>query len=215
MKYKHVIWDWNGTVVDDVALSVDVLNEILKFKNLPAISVENYKETFSFPVTHFYESLGIKFEPEEAERVGERFIAHYNARRFDYPVHGGVVDLMKNIESRGVPQSILSAYQKNYLDEAAAHYGVDKFMTHVAGLDNIHAETKIELGKKLVAELALEPSSILIIGDTDHDFAVAQATGVDAFLFSGGHQSAERLRKTGAEVFGDYKKLSDALFNNG
>lgn len=215
MKYKHVIWDWNGTVVDDVALSVEVLNSILRLKDLPEISVEHYRENFGFPVSDFYEKLGFRLDPAESERLGNLFISRYNARRFSCPMHDGVESLMRRLNGGNVRQSILSAYRKDFLGEAAAHYGVDRFMTEIAGLDDIHAATKTDLGRRLISGLDAEPSQILVIGDTDHDLEVARQNGADAALVARGHQSHGRLAKTGAQTFKSFAELERRIFGNG
>lgn len=46
---KHIIWDWNGTLFDDVDICVDNINWLLKKYNLPEITKEKYREIFTFP----------------------------------------------------------------------------------------------------------------------------------------------------------------------
>ena len=59
-QYKHILWDWNGTLLDDSWLCVEVLNGLLKESGKPTITHETYKEHFNFPVIHFYEFLGFE-----------------------------------------------------------------------------------------------------------------------------------------------------------
>ena len=61
MKYKHILWDWNGTLLDDMWLCVESLNRILKKRERPPLDEKTYKETFSFPVKKYYETLGFDF----------------------------------------------------------------------------------------------------------------------------------------------------------
>ena len=53
MKYKNVVWDWNGTLLNDVKVGVNTLNDMLGRRGLPLLSVEDYKEKFGFPVIDF------------------------------------------------------------------------------------------------------------------------------------------------------------------
>ena len=59
MKIKHIIWDWNGTLVNDAQLCVDIVNEILSEFDIPPVSFEFYRNNFSFPVRNYYDRLGL------------------------------------------------------------------------------------------------------------------------------------------------------------
>ncbi len=208
-KYKHIIWDWNGTIVNDVSLSVSILNSLLELRSLPQITLQSYKETFSFPVPKFYEALGFSPSKEEFDELGKLFISQYNAKRFDCPLNDGVWQIINGLTLFNVKQSILSAYHKDYLQEAAEKFKVARFMSHIEGLDNINAESKIELGKKLIEKIALPTDQVLLVGDTDHDYAVAKEIGTDCMLVAKGHQSKVRLNQTGAKVFNDFYEIID------
>ena len=77
-KIKYIIWDWNGTLVDDAWLFVELMNEELIQRNLPQINVEKYREQFTFPVKKYYENLGFDFEKEDFKTVGLHFIQNFN-----------------------------------------------------------------------------------------------------------------------------------------
>ena len=63
-KIKHIIWDWNGSIVDDAWLFVDLMNVVLKKRGLPKISIADYQETFCFPLEDYYKKLGFDFKKE-------------------------------------------------------------------------------------------------------------------------------------------------------
>ena len=58
-RIEHVVWDWNGTLVDDAKLCVDIVNGILSEHMMPAVSLEFYRDHFSFPVSSYYEKIGL------------------------------------------------------------------------------------------------------------------------------------------------------------
>lgn len=214
MKYKHIIWDWNGTIVNDRWLSVEVLNGILRDFCLPPQSEEEYRENFSFPVIDYYRKIGFDVSMEKFEEIGRRFIRQFNAKRFDCKLNAGAPELIQKIYKKNVPQSVLSAYEKNFLNEALEHFGLKKYMSKISGLSDINANTKLDLGVKHVASLDIDPEEIIIIGDTDHDYAVAAAAKTKCALVSTGHQSAARLKKTGSDVFENFGELEDFLMQN-
>lgn len=60
----HIIWDWNGTILNDVDHAVAMMNTLLVEHNLPLIDREYYREIFDFPVLHYYQKLGFNFEKQ-------------------------------------------------------------------------------------------------------------------------------------------------------
>lgn len=207
MKYKHIIWDWNGTIVDDAWLSLEVLNSILRDFNLQELSLDFYRQNFSFPVINFYRQIGFEVSNQVFEQIGETFISRFNAKRFDCKLQKGAKELVESFCSQGLKQSILSAYRKDFLKEASDFFGISDYMQDIVGLSDIYANTKLALGKEYINTLQIPREQILYIGDTDHDFEVASAMGVECRLVALGHQSKERLEKTGAKTYGDFQTL--------
>ena len=86
MKYKHVVWDWNGTLVDDTWLFVDIMNGVLKDRNLKGITLDDYRAVFDFPVENYYSKLGFNFSEEAFETAGLDFIKIYDGRKIHNPM---------------------------------------------------------------------------------------------------------------------------------
>ena len=61
MKIKHIVWDWNGTLLNDNWLAIKAINILLKRYNLPLITLEQYLAVFTFPVIDYYKELGFDF----------------------------------------------------------------------------------------------------------------------------------------------------------
>jgi phosphoglycolate phosphatase len=199
--HRHVIWDWNGTLLDDLELCLDVINRILERHALPRLDRARYHEVFDFPVRGFYERIGLDVRADERfAELSHEFISTYDARRLEAALHPRVPSLLAAIAGSGRSQSILSAHRQTTLLPLLDHFGLRERFTAVAGLDHIHAHSKVGRGQELLAELALDPSGTLLVGDTLHDLEVAHALGVDCVLVACGHHSAERLRASGATV---------------
>ncbi|TSA30241.1 MAG: HAD family hydrolase, partial [Ignavibacteriales bacterium] len=206
-KYKHIIWDWNGTIIDDVDLCVELINWLLKEKNLKTITKEEYKNVFTIPVKNYYAALGFDFEKGPFEVIGKRWMDEYERRKFECRVYDGVVDVMGKINKLGIGQSILSAYSQHTLEEMVTHFGLTKYFSHIVGLDNIYAAGKLHLGKDLMKRLGNGKGETLLIGDTEHDYEVATEIGADCILSSSGHQCKEKLEKTGVVVIDNLRQL--------
>jgi len=207
-QYKHIIWDWNGTLLDDAWLFVDVMNNILTKRQMANISVEKYREIFGFPIKNYYKKLGFKLNNESFEKVGMEFINEYKKRRYEANLHKMAVITLSKLQSMNIRHSILSAGHQNLVDDLINYYKVEKFFTDVNGLNDYYANSKKEKALEWLKKVRFDSNEILFIGDTDHDFEVAQSIGVDCILISHGHNCYNRLIKTGAPII---DHLSDII----
>ena len=191
--YSHLIWDWNGTLLDDVAISVDVISDVLREYGLPVISLEEYRSVFSFPVIEYYRKLGFDFGRYSFEEVGDKFVARYRERAASARLFEGVSLTLEVLARRKVHQSILSAASQVHLDEITGRHGIDDLFQHIFGIDNHYAASKLARGRELLRTSAIDPSKTLFIGDTDHDLEVGHALGTEVLLIADGHQDYKTL----------------------
>ena len=210
-KYKHIIWDWNGTLIDDVWLVVDIMNKMLEKRNLPGIDSKRYREIFDFPVMDYYAKLEFDFSNESFEELTVEFISEYYTRFNECKLFDEVKEVLKKIRDMKISQSILSASKEDVLIEKIKYYGIDKYFCRIMGLENHYAESKVERGKKWIAELNLNPQDVLLIGDTAHDYIVSRNIGSDCLLIANGHHNYERLAKLGVEVINSLKEITGNL----
>jgi phosphoglycolate phosphatase len=211
MKYKHIIWDWNGTIINDVGLCVSVMNNMLTEHNLPLISEDEYKEKFTFPVFNYYQSLG--FSEAQFEMVSHKFIQGYNNNCHDCEIVAGLTTLLEKNQAADVKQSVLSASKQDSLEELISHFGLTQYFEHIAGLSNIYAAGKIDLGKSLMKKLPAVPREVLMVGDTYHDLEVANALGIDHVLVSHGHALVENLGKHTDRIAMSVDDLEKIIFS--
>jgi len=210
-KYKHIIWDWNGTLVDDVWLVVEIMNKMLKKRKLPRIDSKRYREIFDFPVINYYSKLGYDFSKESFEKLTDEFISEYYRRFNECKLFDDAEEVLKKIRDMGISQSILSASKEDILIEKISYYGINKYFCRILGLENHYAESKIERGKRWIAELNLKPKEVLLIGDTIHDYIVSKHIGCDCLLIANGHHSYEKLAKLGTDVMRTLKEINLSL----
>lgn len=192
-KYKHIIWDWNGTILNDVELSIELVNELLVQQNLKTLTLNEYRNNFTIPVKNYYEAVGFDFSIESFEDIGKRWIVEYENRKLSCNLYSGIYEVLDSIKNRGIEQSILSAYSQNTLDQMVEHFNLKKYFKHVVGIDNIYAAGKVKQGQELMKRLSLGKGETLFVGDTLHDYEVACEIGADCILISNGHQSIEKF----------------------
>ena len=212
---KHIIWDWNGTILDDRWLTISAMNSVLARRNMAELTEDRYLKLFTFPVIEYYRRLGFYFDKEPFSVSGSEFINEYNARAFEPQLHDGIIDLIAELNENGVSHSILSASSQKILNKLAKHHNINHYFIAVLGQDNHYAYGKIETGKMWINKLGIAPKNTLFIGDTEHDLEVANEIGSHCALLSWGHSSTERLENRGINVFdamSDLKSWINARF---
>jgi phosphoglycolate phosphatase len=201
MKIKHIIWDWNGTLLDDNWLSLKAINILLEKYNLSAIEKEKYLEIFTFPVIDYYRKLGFDFDKIPFSVIGTEFIKEYNDRMYDAKMQDGALDILNYFHEAGISQSLLSAAKQKMLDDMMMFHNLEKYFIKVLGLTDHYANSKVDAGKSWINELEYDTKEILLIGDTIHDVEVADEIGTECVLIAQGHTGYDRLKSSGKDVF--------------
>jgi phosphoglycolate phosphatase len=209
---KHIIWDWNGTLLNDVEFCKNIINRILRENNLEELTLNRYREIFTFPVQKYYEAAGLDFSKTSFEILGKDFMIEYEANKLKCNLFDGTKELLKKIKQKGIRQSILSAYKEDNLIDILKSYELTDFFDFVVGSDNIYAGGKIHLGLQLLEKLNHKGDEVLFVGDTLHDYDVAKAMGVKVVLIADGHQAKEKLSINGALVLDNIRELEKYLF---
>lgn len=204
---RHIIWDWNGTLVDDTQLCVDLINEILADHSLPAISIEAYQNTFDFPVIHYYRRLGFNLENVSFESLSDAFISGYIEARKKLSLHFGATKALQFFQEKNLPQCMLSASQVDALNQTLVEHDIDHYFKSVLGLGHHYANGKVHLGNQWLKENHIDTKHVLLIGDTLHDLEVANDMGIHCILVAQGHHSRHRLKAAHAYVTEDLNQL--------
>jgi phosphoglycolate phosphatase len=202
--YRHILWDWNGTLVNDMDLCVFVTNTLIKRRNNTLISKETYQREFTFPVIDFYKVIGFDFSKENYGDMAEEWILEYK-RHFEAQstLNGDVKQTLQKLHHEGYLQSIFSACENELLKHSIRHLELTDYFHKIHGTDNNHAHGKTELALQIIRDKHVNPEETVLFGDTVHDYEVAQNAGIDCVLIANGHQDETRLKKTGAPVICD------------
>lgn len=210
MRYKNIVWDWNGTLLNDLMVGVNTLNSMLLKRDLPGLSATQYKDSFGFPVIDFYKEVGFDFAKESFHELSQDFVVTYDHFAKGITLNNGVRDVLHQIREAGTQQYILSALREDLLQGMVYDFQIDGCFTQVCGSDNIYAAGKVERGKRMVEQYNIPSRDTLMVGDTLHDAEVAEALGFDCILYAGGHNSEWRLEKK-APVITEMEELWSIL----
>ena len=209
---KNIIWDWNGTIVNDASVFVVVMNSVLSRHGLRKITLNDYKQNFCFPIKKYWRFLGFKFNSASFDKMNKEFIALYKKKMLSPPLHVGIVDVFKVFKERGLAQFVLSASESSLLKRSVEHYRLQSFFLDILGVNNLNALGKESLALDLVKQYQLNPKETLLIGDTEYDLRVALALGCRALLVSFGHFDKGRLIGLGPAVVDSPPKIPSFVF---
>jgi len=184
----HIIWDWNGTLLNDGDLCAEITAEIMISHGLKPLTRDDHRKKFRLPVEDFYKDAGFDFEKVEFKKVAETFVAEYRARFSLCRLFDGTEALLGRLQGVGKKQSILSASRERELHDLVKQFNIGKYFDHVCGLVDFHAVSKKERGQELMTLWGAPKDNTILVGDMDHDVEVAEALGIDVLLVDNGHQ---------------------------
>jgi haloacid dehalogenase superfamily, subfamily IA, variant 1 with third motif having Dx(3-4)D or Dx(3-4)E len=202
----HIIWDFNGTLIDDLDASVASVNDMLGRRGLPPITRERYHALIAVPIVRFYEQL-FDLEATPMDVLMPEFQVGYE-QHFDLAHPGdGALEALEGFRRAGVHQVVLSSLRTERIELILAKYGLTNYFGQIMGADDDLCSEKATRGLCWLQESGVEPQNVLVIGDLVHDFEVAQALGARCALLGCGHQGTRELAATGAPVYPDLHAL--------
>ena len=209
---RQVLWDWNGTLLDDLQYAIDVRNRVFPAFGLPGLeSVADYHAQFTFPVRTYYERAGVTDETFEA--VAHAWMDEY-VRGFDaVRLHGDARSALGRLAHGKIRQAVLSASKQDMLAEQIARFGIAAYFAVLLGLGDIYAGSKQEIARRYLQGCGISPQETCLIGDTLHDAEVAQAVGAGCVLVARGHQSRQTLLEAGVPVMRSLEQAVDWILN--
>ena len=208
MKYKYIMWDWNGTLLDDLQMNYDIENILLSDRGLRQMTdISEYLSRFRFPIIDFYRDLGFDLENERFEDIARRYAHLYDEMYPSAEIFEGAERILRIIKNAGIRQIIVSQTEQSYLTRQVTYFELEHLFTDILGNSDIYARSKVAVAQNWMKENGADPSEVLFIGDTVHDKEVADSIGCDCVLIAKGHNPREKLLSTGATVLSDISEI--------
>ena len=199
--FDLVIWDWNGTLLDDTHMCYTIANEMRQERGMSLMEgVEEYRRYFTFPVVDYYRRMGYSFETEPFENISRQFVSMYAARYSTASLQPCAKEALAAVLETGARQVLLSATGQDRLDEQVEFFQLNGYFERVIGNSNNLAHGKADYAKEFLRESGVDPARALFVGDTDHDFEIASSIGCGCALLTAGHQTIEHLSTLGATL---------------
>lgn len=210
MKYTHILWDWNGTLLDDVEISIDCVNIMLEKLGLQKTNLSEYYQMMDFPMHRYYENLFNKRGSQlEYKLCTKNFQENYPKLIDKASLSDGATQILNFIKNQGAKQYIVSSFEKTKLCQYVEKFNVKNYFEIISGDDSINVESKSQRAIDIVKNV--DKSKVLYIGDTKADYITACDIGCDCVLYSGGHQPREVLEKFNQPVIDNLTQLKEYI----
>ncbi|WP_449061002.1 HAD family hydrolase [Planomonospora algeriensis] len=207
---RHIVWDWNGTLFDDIEAVVGATNAVFEPYGVGAYDADGFRAVYTRPIWTAYERmLGRPLADGEWERMDQGFHDHYHRLMLQCGLTADALSTLREWEQAGGSQSLLSMWWHERLVAKVAEYGIDRHFTRVDGL--LHSVPGGHKAESMVAHLkalGVDPADVLVIGDSVDDAHAAQHAGARAVLYTGGMTSRRDLQALGVPVV---DTLADAI----
>lgn len=210
MKYKNILWDWNGTILNDTPVAFEATNILLERYGYPAITLDYYRDNIDTPIVNFYSKI-FDLNKHDMQMLDDEWGVLYNQLSDKIGLHKGVKDLLRFFDDENCRQVVLSAFRTEEITKSARKFSVEKYFEDILGTQNIVMESKTIRGKRYMNEHKFASEQTLYIGDTVHDCDTVLALGVDCALFTGGQQSPKLLQQCGMPAFDSFAEIKNHI----
>jgi phosphoglycolate phosphatase len=172
---KTIIWDWNGTLFDDVDICIQSMNVILgRYKIKKLETREEYRSKFCFPVESYYQNIGFDFSKVTFDQLAKEFMDVYQPASLNCCLTTEAETILAELKEKKVHQIIISASKTENLKEQVNALGISQYFDCILGINDHLAKTKIDIAENWVRESNSISSDMTIIGDTMHDYEVSR-----------------------------------------
>ncbi len=210
---EYIVFDFNGTLIDDIDICLFLLNKMLKEKGHDGnIEKDRYLSIFTFPIIDYYESAGFKFPEDDFPQLAKEFDLDYRNGFNDLKLFDDVVEVLDFFRKKNKKLIILSATKQSSLDEELKQKGIYDFFDTVIGIKDIYGRSKVEEAIAFFSSKNIDMNDVVFIGDTLHDNEVAERLQGHSILVARGHQSKERLQgASNALIVDTLKELENII----
>lgn len=198
---KLAVFDWNGTLFDDVPYLIEGMNKGgLALLGLPPISLQTYQEKFTTPLKNFYIELGASGETfdKHSSEIGQAFEKNYEPLALQASTRPGALELLASLAAKDVTSVILSNHTVEGIYIQLARLGLEEYIAVVLANDamsDVHHKGKQDRLADHLQTQGINPDQAIIVGDSIEETRIAQNLGLHSIAITGGACTPERLKE--------------------
>ncbi len=206
--YQYIFWDWNGTVIDDVQTALDAVNQMLRERGYETIDLGYYRQLMDTPIIRFYEPI-FDLEKYPFDELADEFQQLYQVGK---PMpFAEIPEIFQSLQKEGRHQIVLSSSDRKIIQQYAQYYHFTEYFDVILGADNLYAESKVQRAVEYMQQEQIPGAECVLIGDTVHDYEVAEKMGIECILLTSGHQAETDLQGCGCPVCHSHREILELV----
>ncbi|SFD17405.1 HAD-IIIA family hydrolase [Pseudoalteromonas denitrificans] len=194
MKYKLVIFDWDGTVMDSIARIVSSIQTSAKICQLPVPSVNEAKGIIGLSLPAAMVQLFPKNEALHSELILNYKDQYINKDTTETPLFDGVEDLLIKLQQKGYKLAIATGKGRQGLDRLLALTRLGHYFDFTQSADDAKSKPSPQMLIQILEQFQLTAKDAVMIGDTRIDMSMAQAIDMDRIGVTFGVNSKDELK---------------------
>jgi phosphoglycolate phosphatase-like HAD superfamily hydrolase/ADP-ribose pyrophosphatase YjhB (NUDIX family) len=184
---RNIIFDWSGTLVDDLPAVLKASNYVLTQSGRPAMTLDKFRAEFALPFKKFYD----RHTPDvPMDQLEAWFHAEFRESQDSVVELPHARKFLEFCRAHKIRTFLLSTVHGEYFETQCKVTGFDAF------LDKPYTDVwdKREKIHEILRDNNLKPDETLFIGDMEHDIETAKHGGVHSCAVLTGYNTLEQLR---------------------
>lgn len=205
MKFKAVIFDLDGTLIDSLTDLANTLNSVLAKNRLPTHDIDTVRCLVGYGMNELVRKAlppDLQYQQKLLERLMQEMLEHYAETWMDntrpYP---GIAELLDWLDTTPIKKGVLSnksdRFTKLCVETLLSAWKFDSVTGHHSG---ITLKPAPEGALLMAEEMGIDPAEILYVGDSEVDMLTAGAAGMYPVGALWGFRTKEELLESGAKI---------------
>lgn len=200
MKYKGILFDLDGTLVDTLEDLTDAMNWALQQIGLPTHTPQVCREMIGYGTREFARRALPAGQEHLTERLQSLMLKYYHLHCLEKTrPYDGLQEVLPCLKQQGVQLGVISNKNHPQTVKIVEYYFGPNTFDFICGMsDGFRPKPAPDMALAALKALSLTPPQTLLVGDSDIDILTAHAAGIESVGVSWGFRSIERLKEAGA-----------------
>ncbi|WP_299071593.1 HAD family hydrolase [uncultured Paraglaciecola sp.] len=196
MKYKAIVFDWDGTLMDSIAKIVESMQASARHLNLPVPSYDQAKNVIGISLLPALQQLFNIHDDKAAMDLFYTYKAQFkDHKQVSSPLFDGAIELLTTLKNKGYVLAVATGKARLGLEHNWQHSNTGHFFSLSKTADDAKSKPSPDMLQQILSELNLSADQVLMVGDTTYDMAMAEAINMDRVGVSFGVHSTAALQK--------------------
>jgi len=186
--FRNIIFDWSGTLVDDLGPVIEATNAVLGNYNIAPLDREEFRRLFRLPYREFYSDLLPHVPLEDLEAL---FRPAFDAAITPVTVLPHAREKLEWCAACGIRTFVLTSMDTTAFERQMDNFGLrHRFEATYSGVSD-----KREIIHQILENHGLNPDETAFVGDMTHDVETARHGGISSIAVLTGYNHAEILAR--------------------